>query len=93
MSKQFTLDRANSELEEKQARRVELHGQSKVIDASLRAEMARIDANYGILEVPDCEYAECDALAAQLEPIQEEIKSIDLWMASPYGGDTTNDGD
>ena len=88
MSKQFTtLEQANNELAEKQARRVELHNQSKIIDAHLRAEMARIDANYGSLEVPDCEYAECDALAEQMEPIQEEIEAIDLWMATPYDGD------
>jgi len=94
MSKKFiTLDRANSELAEKQSRREELHGQSKIIDASLRAEMMRIDTNYGTLEVPDGEYSKCDALVAQLEPIQEEIEAIDLWMATPYDGDTTNDGD
>ncbi len=92
MSKKFTtLGQANSELAEKQARRVELHNQSRIIDARLRAEMSRIDVHYGIAEVPDYEYAKGDALAAQLEPIQEEIEAIDLWMATPYDGDTTND--
>jgi len=88
MSKQFTtLEQANNELAEKQYRREELHRQAQVIDAHLRAEMSRIDANYSSLEVPDCEYAECEALAEKMKPIQEEIEAIDLWMATPYDGE------
>ena len=94
MSKQFTtLEQANNELAEKQYRREELHRQAQVIDAHLRAEMSRIDANYSSLEVPDCEYAECEALAEKMKPIQEEIEAIDLWMATPYGGGATKTAD